>query len=436
MANTHNPAVKPPATKGLTPLLAINFAGSLGYTIVMPFMMFLVTQWGGNAVVYGMVSAAYPAFQLIGAPLLGRWSDVWGRKRVLVLSEAGSTFSWIIVLIGFYVPMTTLADLSSNEIGTVAVTLPLILLFIGRALDGLTGGNVSVANAYVSDISSPAQRDTNFGKLAASSNVGAMLGPALASLMVGTALGYELPVLAAIAVCLVATLMVIFGLSQSGVRTETTGADPAPRAVAVGTCHNSAATGATLQKIPATDLLHMPCIALLVSATFFINLAFSFFNVALPVYSINVLHWTPHEMALFYVMMSVVMVLVEGPGLRRATAVCNNFALIAIGGLVLALGFASLSSHSTAWLFVGAGLIGVGNGLMWPLLISMIAKRGGEHQGAVQGLATSTGAFAAIIGLIAGGLLYTTLQGGLFILAALFTLVVVVLSLWAEKHDK
>ena len=58
-------------TPGLRPLLAVNFAGSLGYTIVMPFLVFLVMQWGGDAIVFGLVSAAYSAFQLIGAPVLG-----------------------------------------------------------------------------------------------------------------------------------------------------------------------------------------------------------------------------------------------------------------------------------------------------------------------------------------------------------------------------
>ena len=56
-------------------LLLVSFTGSLGFSIVMPFLVFLVHKWGGNALVYGLVSAAYSAFQLIGAPVLGRWSD-------------------------------------------------------------------------------------------------------------------------------------------------------------------------------------------------------------------------------------------------------------------------------------------------------------------------------------------------------------------------
>jgi len=69
----------------LFPLLLVNFIGTLGFSIVLPFLVFLVKDFGGNAIVFGMLSATYPAFQLIGAPILGRWSDVYGRKRILLL---------------------------------------------------------------------------------------------------------------------------------------------------------------------------------------------------------------------------------------------------------------------------------------------------------------------------------------------------------------
>jgi MFS family permease len=63
------------------PLLLITFIGTLGYSIVLPFLVFLVIDLGGNAIVYGILSATYPAFQLIGAPILGGWSDIYGRKK-------------------------------------------------------------------------------------------------------------------------------------------------------------------------------------------------------------------------------------------------------------------------------------------------------------------------------------------------------------------
>lgn len=82
----------------LLPILAVNFIGTLGFSIVLPFLVFLVNRLGGNAFIYGLASSMYPAFQLIGAPVLGRWSDTYGRKNILFLSQLGTLFSWIIFL--------------------------------------------------------------------------------------------------------------------------------------------------------------------------------------------------------------------------------------------------------------------------------------------------------------------------------------------------
>ena len=65
----------------LYPLLLINFIGTLGFSIVLSFLVFLVMDFGGNAIVYGILAAVYPAFQLIGAPILGKWSDIYGQKK-------------------------------------------------------------------------------------------------------------------------------------------------------------------------------------------------------------------------------------------------------------------------------------------------------------------------------------------------------------------
>ena len=69
----------------LYPLLLINFIGTLGFSIVLPFLVFLVIDFGGNAIIYGILAAIYPAFQLIGAPILGRWSDIMDEKKFFLL---------------------------------------------------------------------------------------------------------------------------------------------------------------------------------------------------------------------------------------------------------------------------------------------------------------------------------------------------------------
>jgi MFS family permease len=122
-------------------LLLVNFTGAMGFSIVLPFMVFLVHQWGGNAIIFGLASAMYSIFQLFGSTFLGRWSDYLGRKRMLAMSQMGTVMAWMIVLVAFYIPAKAMLKVDSHLLGKFSLTLPLILLFVSRALDGLTGGN-------------------------------------------------------------------------------------------------------------------------------------------------------------------------------------------------------------------------------------------------------------------------------------------------------
>src|SRR5919112_233183 len=199
----------------LYPLLLSNFIGTLGFSIVLPFLVFLVIDFGGNAIVYGILAAVYPAFQLVGAPILGRWSDIYGRKRVLLLSHGGTLIGWMFFLFALFLPVENLFRISSLFIGTFVITLPLIMLFLARSIDGITGGNISVANAYLADISTDENRSKNFGKMAVSSNLGFIVGPALAGILGATISQEILPVLAALFLSLITLIVIGFALKES-----------------------------------------------------------------------------------------------------------------------------------------------------------------------------------------------------------------------------
>lgn len=158
-----------PRDPRLFPVLLVNFIGMLGYSLVIPILVFLVEKFGGNELIYGILGSIYPAFQLVGAPVLGRLSDDIGRKRVLLISQVGTLLAWGIFILALLLPRTDIMQVDSTLLGSFALSVPLLLLFFARALDGLTGGNVSVANAYLADISSDANRKANFGKMASSS---------------------------------------------------------------------------------------------------------------------------------------------------------------------------------------------------------------------------------------------------------------------------
>src|SRR2546423_13693286 len=135
----------------LFPILLVNFVGTLGFSIVLPFLVFLVMKFGGNAIVYGLLAATYPAFQLIGAPILGKWSDIYGRKKILLLSNVGTAVGWILFLFALFLP----SEKSSIQIaflGTFVIAVPLLILFLARAIDGITGGDISISHAFLSDV--------------------------------------------------------------------------------------------------------------------------------------------------------------------------------------------------------------------------------------------------------------------------------------------
>jgi len=426
----HHTEQSPSAPRiSLLPVLSVNFVGTLGFSIVVPFLVYLVTRWGGNALVYGLIGATYSVFQLIGAPILGRWSDRYGRKKILLLSQLGTLVSWLIFLGAFFVPVRMISDIDSTALGRFTLTLPLVLLFLARAADGITGGNVSVANAYLADITDEEDRSRNFGKMALSGNLGFVLGPALAGLLGATIYGEIVPVVAALVISIVAALIIIYGLQEF----DPCILDRAPSSHNVrkvfGQEHKECYSIRDPEKVGFRTILKIPHIPRLLGVYFLVMLGFSFFYIGFPVHAVSELRWTITETGMFFAYLSLVMVLAQGPVLARASKRLSDGALAFCGTLILTIGLAGLFWSSTTVIYSAATLIALGNGLMWPSVMAMLANAAGDtHQGAVQGAGGSVGAIASIVGLIAGGLLYGWLGAWVFVLAALVILPVSIVT--------
>ena len=400
----------------LPPLLLVNFIGTLGFSIVMPFLIFLVMRWGGNAFVYGVVGATYSAFQFIGAPILGRWSDRYGRKRVLLLSQGGTLLAWLLLLAAFFLPVQPLLEIDNAPLGQFTLTLPLVVLFVARAADGLTGGNVSVANAYLADITPEAERSANFGKMAVSSNLGFIVGPALAGLLGATVFGELLPVLLAVAISLVATLLIAFRLEESN--PCALGARPDAESSIQVFGKESRDCVEHGPSLGAGEIVRLPGVAFVLAIHFLVMLAFSFFYVGFPVYVAQDLGWTVRQTGAFFAILSVSMALVSGPVLSWASKRWDERRLALAGSAALAASFVQFTAHSAPTIYAGAALLALGNGLLWPSVMAELSKRAGEHQGAVQGFSGSSGAMASILGLLAGGAVYRFAGAQVFLVSA------------------
>lgn len=413
------------------PILSVNFVGTLGFSIVLPFLVFLVTRWGGNAFIYGIMGATYSLFQLIGAPILGRWSDTYGRRKVLLLSQIGTLASWFVFLIAFALPTDPVVSVNSSVLGSFVLTLPLIVMFVARACDGLTGGNVSVANAYLADISDEESRSVNFGRMAVAANLGFIMGPAIAGLLSQTSWGELVPVLAALGISFVATLIIALKLPES----KPCQIEQDPEQVNVrkvfGQEQKPCFEMQGGDKLTASEILGLDRVAPLLTVYFLVMMGFNFFYIAFPVYASEGLLWSVRDVGVYFSVLSFSMVVVQGPILTRASQRFGDVTLAIVGSFILAVSFVFFVSNRTGLLYLGAVLLALGNGLMWPSVVSMLSKAAGaKHQGAIQGLAGSFGALASIVGLLAGGALYANLEAWVFLVSSASILSVFCITLW------
>lgn len=389
----------------LFPILLVNFIDALGFSVVIPFLVVIVLKLGGHEVVYGFLSATYSFFQLIGAPILGNWSDKFGRKKILLLSEAGTFVAWLIFLTGLIIPNQQI-KLTNNLI----FSIPLLLIFLGRALDGLTGGNMSVANAYVADISVKDDRKRNFGRMAAASNMGLIFGPLLAGLLGATILGNILPVIVTAFISLVALLVIWLRIRELQVKKEDV---PGPTLI----------KQANLKGLK--EVFNLPYVPYFLILYFLIFLGFNFFYVGFPVYAAGQLHWNVLKLGIYFSFLSGTMVLIEGPVLSFIAKRVSGAVLVITGSLILCACFVLLKFESIVLIYSSALLFAIGNGIMWPSFIALLSNTGNAQvQGKIQGFAGSAGSLASIIGLISGAFLYHTLGSNLFLVTAAFMLLI------------
>jgi DHA1 family tetracycline resistance protein-like MFS transporter len=414
----------------LFPILLVNFVGTLGFSIVLPFLVFLVMKFGGNAIVYGLLAATYPAFQLIGAPVLGRWSDIFGRKKVLLLSNVGTSVGWILFLFALFLPFEKSFSIDIAFLGTFVIILPLLILFLARAIDGITGGNISIANAYLADLSSDRTRSKNFGKMAISSNLGFILGPALAGILGGTIYGAILPVLAALILSLVTLIVIGFLLRESKPSSEEilVPEEGTIRKVFSQECREPYSTVNT-KKPRLRDVFKLKHISFLLILYFLIFLGFNIYYAAFPTHAAKDLKWSVTQLGIFYAVLSGIMVLIQGPVLRKALKKFSEEKLVIVGSVILGTNFILFVSNNIVSVGGAVILFAVGNGLMWPSFMSILSRRAGSKlQGAVQGVAGSFGGLASIVGLTLGGFLYNAIGGATFLISAGVILAVFAMS--------
>jgi DHA1 family tetracycline resistance protein-like MFS transporter len=287
--------------KSVLPVFLVVLVDLLGLTIIIPLMPLYAASYGADAFVIGLLGASYPVMQVLGAPVLGRLSDRFGRKPVLIVSQIGTFVGFL--LLGF-------ADM-------------LWILFLARILDGISGANISTAQAVISDITTEDTRTQGLGLIGAAFGIGFIIGPVIA--FVSLALSgnnYHVPAFVAAGFSAVSIMLTWFLLEETLDRSEDGS--------------QTERSGFSLAKL--FTVLRLPQVGLLLALMFFQQVAFGGFEQLLSLFTLNRLGLNASGNAVIFVFVGVIVVLVQGYFIGRWSKRWGDRRLVYLGLGTLAVG--------------------------------------------------------------------------------------------------
>ena len=287
--------------KKVLPVFVIVLIDLLGMTIIIPLMPFYAASFGANAFVIGALGATYPITQFIGAPVLGRLSDRYGRRPILIISQIGTFFGFI--LLGF-----------SNS---------LMLVFISRIIDGISGANIATAQAVITDNTTEKNRTQGLGLIGAAFGLGFIIGPVIAFVSLSISGNhYRVPAFVAAVFSLVSILLTIFWLEES---------HPAEK-------RGSGAAESAFRFNAMLKALKRPTVGLLLILMFFQQFAFGGFEQLLSLFTLNRLGMNASSNSALFVYIGVIVVMVQGYFVGRWSRKFGDRWLIVMGLVVLGIG--------------------------------------------------------------------------------------------------
>jgi DHA1 family tetracycline resistance protein-like MFS transporter len=341
-------------------VFGIVLVDMLSFSLVLPLLPGYAKEFGASPLVTGLLFSCYPLMQVFAAPVLGRLSDLHGRKPILLLSIAGTVGA--LVLLG-----------SATS---------LWMLFAARLLDGITGGNISVAQAYISDVTSAADRGKAFGLIGAAFGLGFIIGPATGGLLAD--FGAHLPAFVAAGLATVNLALVLTLLRES--------LSPARRAeLATAPAH-----GLDLHALGA--VLNMPRVGPLMWVRLVTGFTFAVFEGGFTLWAAAALGFGPRDIGLTLAYVGVISVIIQmgliGPLTKRFTdarlvVVASALAAISLAVWGLAPGVWSLIAIMP---FLSLGMA-VTNTIVGSALTKAVHP---DEVGGVIGLSTSVGSLTRI----------------------------------------
>ena len=276
----------------LLTIFIIVFVDLLGFSLILPLLPYYADEYGASPFVVGLLVASYAAASLVGSPLLGRLSDRIGRRPTLLFSVLGTLAGFL--LLGLAAPAGEgLARLIAPNASKAFV---LGFLFFARILDGLTAGNLTVAQAYISDVTDEKNRAKGLGLIGAAFGLGFIIGPAVGGLL--SKVSYSLPAFVAAGIAALNLVQIFFLLPESL------------------TPEKREEMGET-QRPPFTikalvTALNRPIVGPLLHVRFLFGIAFSMFQSIFTLYAQYKLGLTPDKTGYILAYVGVLSVIVQG----------------------------------------------------------------------------------------------------------------------------
>lgn len=378
----------------IAPILLIIFTNLLGAGVIFPILpLYAVTQMGATVFQAAVLATAYFAAQFIASPVLGSLSDRYGRRPLLLLSQVGTVFSFILFI--FAPELGIWLDGLGFSAG---MSGGLFVLFAARTLDGITGGNISIGHAVISDVSSPQDRTRNFGLFAAALNAGIIFGPAFGGLLVGY--GFRAPFIGAAIITTLTLLLTLVTLK------ETLGASERTR------------PGLPAERLPLREIAANRTLIPLYLLAFLAISAFSAIPPTFSLYAERVLYpgADPTEVARqvgwVLAFIGIAAVFTQLVLLPRLVARLGERRLALLGFCVWLLDFLLIPLFRNPWLVTALfGPFAFARGVIDPSLQSLIAQQATPRtRGQLLGLFQSAQSLAFIFGPIWAGLAFEAIS--------------------------
>lgn len=350
----------------LLPLFLTVFVDVLGLTLVMPLLPFYAEHFGASPLVVGMLTASFAICQFIAGPVLGRISDRVGRKPTLLASQLGT-------FLGFLV----LGSASS-----------LWMLFLGRMIDGLTAGNLTIAQAYISDVTRPEERTRAFGLIGIAFGAGFLIGPALSGELAGR-FGYAFPAFGAAALSLLSVVLTATLLPSI---------EPAEAAPAAGAAQAGKARA-------FRQLFDRPLARRRLLEFFAFSLSFSTLIGGLALFLERRFEFNVAKTGYLFAFSGLIGGAIQGGLIGRMVKRLGEERLALLGFSAMAIGYGLLgAAYTLPVLLLLVGISAFGMAVVRPSVTTLLTKSVGRNeQGAALGVSQSLASISQIVGPIAAG---------------------------------